>query len=308
MSSFDLSHHNSPSFTPERYHQGSRIHPQNRYQPHQVDYGQVYSPTTSSIQPIDQQLNIDPRLEQEPVETRNMLAESGQSLFSFVGGGLGEAFNQPAKIPLKLPLEPLLRTIRREPRSEGPSVSPQFISSASSFLRDGNLSEYPPLDPPGDPLATMFSNNFNQYDEGLPRLPLQRPAHLPGQTDAIGAPRTNIGRLEDIGHRLPVPRAKSQKSNKSSGSRVECPDCGKSLSKSSLPKHRRLHKEERIECLEPNCNFKTTSKRDFNRHDTAVHRGQQSYVCHICGRPFGRNDNLARHRNSIHTVNIDGAN
>ena len=89
---------------------------------------------------------------------------------------------------------------------------------------------------------------------------------------------------------------------------VECPECGKTMTKKSLKRHKErahLKKEEKekicllmtVEC--PECG-KTVTKKNLKRHKETAHlKLKRIGQCKECGKYFGR-DSIKRHMRRVH--------
>ncbi|OTF70150.1 hypothetical protein BLA29_003173, partial [Euroglyphus maynei] len=84
-----------------------------------------------------------------------------------------------------------------------------------------------------------------------------------------------------------------------------CPHCGKVFRNTyKLNRHLYVHKdpsEKPFMCNWDNCNYRSISKNDLNRH-RMIHTGEKPYVCEIggCEKRYSRADKLRHHKLSVH--------
>lgn len=84
-----------------------------------------------------------------------------------------------------------------------------------------------------------------------------------------------------------------------------CPECGKIFRNTyKLNRHLYVHKdpsEKPFMCNWENCNYRSISKNDLNRH-RMIHTGEKPYLCEIegCEKRYSRADKLRHHKLSVH--------
>ncbi|XP_061666032.1 zinc finger protein 879-like isoform X4 [Syngnathoides biaculeatus] len=109
-----------------------------------------------------------------------------------------------------------------------------------------------------------------------------------------------------------------------------CPDCGKTLSASSIARHRLIHTGERpLKCTAPDCNKSFLSATEKKKHilmhhsterpfkcytcgkgfvtigllneHSKNHSGKKPFVCDICNKAFPKRNSMIRHKKLVHT-------
>ena len=137
--------------------------------------------------------------------------------------------------------------------------------------------------------SSSHSTQQNKTNK-IPTLMLQPPVCT---TTSIGQNGQSISTLSN-----------TEKSNVVKGLRP-CPHCGKVFRNTyKLNRHLYVHKdpsEKPFMCNWDNCNYRSISKNDLNRH-RMIHTGEKPYVCEVggCEKRYSRADKLRHHKLSVH--------
>lgn len=153
--------------------------------------------------------------------------------------------------------------------------------------------------PYGDQLACNLAFQHHSSSTSLPSSPTSdtwSTPHSPGHVTP------SLASSNDVSSPAPADQTKSKPSM---GNSFSCRQCGKTYDDGAkLRRHVRYHRKE-YGCPSAGCGRRFSTKADLKRHQRSIaHGGGKRFRCPRCQKAFGRKDNLQRHEEMVHKVDL----